>query len=128
MGRLPATRTVDITGYGPRPRFHVSHLICRPTAFHAHRLQWASERTSAVRQLASDLGAEAQENAQTGGIISEWLTTRQEPQGATSEQIAHGHANGRLPWDYARPRAAFSARVRMEPLEFGHSWNVQGPV
>ena len=44
---------------------------------------------------------------------------RLEPPGATSEHIAYGHVNGRLPWAYARPRAAFSVRVRMEPKSSG---------
>jgi hypothetical protein len=51
-------------------------------------------------------------------IVSE-RPIRPEPPGATSEQIAHGHANERLPWADARPGAVFSARVRMEPKSSG---------
>ena len=31
---------------------------------------------------------------------------------------SYGHVKGRLPWAYARPRAAFSVRVRMESSGF----------
>ena len=52
-------------------------------------------------------------------IVSGWPTVRSEPPGATSQHIANGHVNGRLPWAYSRPRAVISARVRMEPKSSG---------
>ena len=49
---------------------------------------------------------------------------RSGPWGGTSEQVAYGDVNGRLPWAYARPRGGLLGAGKDGAQEFRHSWNV----
>ena len=51
-------------------------------------------------------------------IVSAWPIRPEQP-GATSGHIAYGHGDGRVPWAYARPRAAFWVGLGMEPRSSG---------
>jgi hypothetical protein len=53
------------------------------------------------------------------GIVSERLTIRPEPAGATSAHIAYGRVNGRLNWAYG----SILGTGKDGGQEFRHSWN-----
>jgi hypothetical protein len=97
-----------------------AHIRAAPLIFFGIRTScfrhadFPEPRFSGVRLAPRGVGRQI-----SGWPTSESPTIHPEPWGTISAQIASDHANGWLPWAYARPGAAFSARVRMEPKSSG---------
>jgi hypothetical protein len=84
----------------------------------SHLIGSASARDDSASPHASTFGPSHSRSrlaTRNNGVTSDDTTGTDE----RGHPASYGHAHGRLPWAYSRPRAAFSARVRMEPNSSG---------